>query len=165
MASSHKPAWTVAAILLGFLVLGGGVLLYWPTVLSGPAYDLRVNSVTVRDGKMRVEFEDRLAYGTRYDWNFPGTVEFALVNVDQYSLRDQGFLRWPRTARDQLLQFDLNPKGRDLEGGSDPAALRARVLLQPGTYKLHPDERLIIFRAKTRTGEVLEGYIKAGIDR
>jgi hypothetical protein len=39
------------------------------------------------------------------------------------------------------------------------------VLLQPGTYKLHPDERLIIFRAKTRTGEVLEGYIKAGIDR
>jgi hypothetical protein len=127
-----------------------------------------VDSVTVRDGKMRVEFEDRLAYGTRYDWRFPGPfygVSTTLANVDQYTLRDEGFLRWPRNARDQVFEFDLDPKGRNLEGGSDPAALRARVVLQPGTYRLHPHEKLMIFRAKTRTGEVLEGYIEPGIDR
>lgn len=159
---------TAALVALVLLALAAaGLFLYWPTVVSGRTYDLRVRSVVIHDGNLHVEFEDRLSYGTRCEWRFPGhggVGAQTLVNIDTFALRAGGFLRWPRSDANGVYDVDLNPADRDLEGGPDPAAAAARVLLKPGAYRLREGETLIIFRAKTRTGEILEGDIEVKAD-
>jgi hypothetical protein len=40
-------------------------------------------------------------------------------------------------------------------GGDDPDSMRSRVLLRPGTCHLRNGERLVLYRCKTRPGDIL----------
>lgn len=155
-------------MVFGIITAGTAALfVYWPTCLSGGGYDIEVTVVTIDpSGKVRFEWKDRLAYGLRTDWKFPGPNEehgITLDNVDCWGYREGPF-RWPRRRTNDHAEFDLNPKGRHFEGGVDPEEMRRRVILQPGTYRLDKDGRLVIFRAKTTSGEVMEGFIEVTED-
>ena len=82
--------------------------------------------------------------------------------VDTWSYREGNFLRWPRRRTGEHPRYELNPKGRQVEGGSDLESLRRRVLLTPGFYRLRAGERLLVFRCRTKSGEILDGYVKVG---
>ena len=161
----QAAAYRTVAILIALILLPVGALfLYWPTVLGG-GYDIEITAVTVDPaGQVHFEYNDRLAYGMRTDWRFPLEPLVALNKVDTWTHR-KGPFRWPRRWSDGKSDFNLILKGYSLEGGSDPDAVRRRVLIGPGTYHLGNEERLVIYRAKTLTGELLEGYIRVSMEK
>jgi hypothetical protein len=155
---------TWSALILAILLLLAAALLFvaWPSLLTGSSCDLTVDAIEVDDdGWIRMRYRARIAYDTELHHGLSIRKE-GLTSMSRTSLESCAprFLRWPRTetgamiATPGLAATPVLPDGRP-----DLPALRARLVLTPGTYRLRPAEELVYYRGKSRDGQDIEGVI------
>jgi hypothetical protein len=160
MSPQRTTILRIAAALLAVLLLGTLVILVHPILVTGRYYDLMIRDVQHGPGGMlSITYDETISYGTSVSWTHPA------ARGTQFSIFDWGggsrqFPHWPRTERDQTWAIYLNSEEERARGVGDSPEIRQRWLLQKGTYRIRPGERLVLTRWQAPDGTVLESAIE-----
>ena len=150
----------LAAALLAVLLLGTLVLLVHPVLLTGRYYDLLIREVQYGPGGMlSITYDETISYGTNVIWMHPASrgTQFTMFDWEGGSRQ---FPHWPRTERQLTWAIYLNSEEERARGIGDSPEIRRRWLLQKGTYRIRPGERLVLTRWQEPDATALESAIE-----
>ena len=165
MAASIRVLAARGALVLLILGVGAGsFFVWWPTCLVTPYYEVTVTAITFPEpGRFRIEYEDRLVYGWGAYWQY-NRPNGRTSSGDFWSFQDKPFLRWPRTSKENEHEYVATLEEGPPGTLADEATLRRRILIKPGTYRIHPGEKLVFYRGEQRDGYLLEGVVEMSPD-
>ena len=163
--------WPIGVVVLLILVMAmGGALLYNPSLLTGGFYEFTVTDVIHEpSGVVYVLFKDRIAYGTQMVWERAPLISVGdglyFSDGTSWSTRPGGNLRWPKEEIRRQDAYWLSTSEEREAGFKDMNALRSRLLLKPGTYRLRIGEKLVYYRRPLEGGRFAEGRISVIEDK
>jgi hypothetical protein len=142
-----------------------GLLVAWPSLLTGGACEVTIESIDVDvEGGIRIRYHAWLAYRTNVASVAPvppGT-NTCVGDTHSWSECPPRFARRARLAKDghigayaRLKRLEKGPQGPDL------AAIRAGLTVGPGTYRVRPGNPLVYWRGTDTDGTLYEGVLLA----
>jgi len=150
----------VAAALLALLVMGTLVLLAHPVLLTGRYYEMSIQSVEFEPGGMvSITYDDVITYGTSVLWAYGVTRNGRASMVISWESGPRSFLRWPRRDH-RTFGFYLTTEEERAKGVGDSPAIRQRLLLKEGTYRVRPGEPLVATRIASPDGTPIESMLE-----
>ena len=151
--------WSVISALI--LLIGGTILiLVHPVLLTGRYYDLTVRELDYGpQGLVTMTYDETLSYGTRVSWIYSVSRRSG-SNTYGWKSASRQFPRWARTEREQTWAIYLTTEEERARGGGDSPAIRQRWVLEKGTYRIRPGDRLVLTRWQAPDGNVFESAIE-----
>jgi len=151
----------LTAALLALLVVAALVILLQPVLLTGRYYDLTVRSIEYGPlGNVTVTYDEVLTYGTSASWEYNMEKNTGGMVLQAWERMPPGFLRWPRRSRDQTFGFWLTTPAERAERMEVSPALRERLLLRQGTYRIRCGDHLDYYRRTAPDGTVVPWEIE-----
>jgi len=143
------------ALLLALLVLAALIFLVHPVLLTGRYYELTVRSIEFGNlGNVTVTYDEVLTYDTTASWEHSIEVRSGGTLQQTWDHMPPGFLRGPRRSQNLTFGFWLTTQAERAERMPDSPALRERLLLKAGTYRIRSGDRLEYYRRTDPDGDV-----------
>lgn len=153
----------LTAALLALLVVAVLIFLFHPVLLSGRYYELTVRSIEYGSlGNVTVIYDEALTYDTKAIWEHSTENRSGGMILQTWDRMPAGFLRSPRRIQNQSFGFWLTTQSERAERTPDSPALRERLLLKVGTYRIRSGEQLVYYQRTNPDGSVVPWEIEVG---
>ena len=142
--------WSGIAVLTALLA-GTVLLLIHPVLFTGRYYELTVRSIDYGPRSLTsIVVDDSITYDTLLRVNYASSALH--LSMDSWDRKPRSFLLWPRNERERTWGWWLATEEEKALGLGDSPAVRERLQLKPGTYRIRAGERLIFYRRKEADG-------------
>ena len=118
-----------------------------PVLFTGRYYDFTVRSVEYDPlfGHVTLTYDDVVSYGAEAKWEYAMTKYTEAAVLHDWGRRPRSFLFWPRKDKSKTLGFFLTTDAEREKGLGDSPAIRQRLELKEGTYRVRSGERMEYF--------------------